>query len=52
MSAYLPSFNPKTSAKVYGNNIQSAVITSAHLADGTITAGDVDRAATGGLAGR
>ena len=41
MSAYIPPFNPATSAKIYGNNIQSGVITSAHIADGTVVAAEV-----------
>lgn len=41
MSAYVPPFNPATSAKIYGNNIQSGVITSAHIADGTVIAADI-----------
>ena len=41
MSAYLNPFDPAMSAKVYGDNIQSGAITSAHIADGTVVAADV-----------
>lgn len=39
ISGYLPPF--ANGALVYGENIQSGVITSAHIADGTIIAADV-----------
>lgn len=39
ISAYSPAF--ARGAKVYGANIQSGVITSAHIADGTVVAADV-----------
>lgn len=39
VSAYIPAFSK--GAKIYGANIQSGVITSAHIADGTVVAADV-----------
>ncbi len=39
ISAYIPAFSK--GALVYGANIQSGVITSAHIADGTVVAADV-----------
>lgn len=39
ISAYSSPFSK--GAKIYGANIQSGVVTSAHIADGTIVAGDV-----------
>lgn len=39
ISAYLPPF--AAGAKCYGDNIASGVITSAHIADGTVVAADV-----------
>lgn len=39
ISAYLPPF--AKGAKIYGDNIQSGVITSAHIANGTVVAADI-----------
>lgn len=39
ISAYSPAFSK--GAKVYGANIQSGVVTSAHIADGTVVAGEI-----------
>lgn len=39
ISAYLPPF--AKGAKIYGDNIQSGAITSAHIADGTVVAADI-----------
>lgn len=39
ISAYFPAF--AKGAKVYGENVQSGVITSAHIAAGTVVAGDI-----------
>lgn len=39
ISAYLPPF--AKGAKVYGDNIQSGVITSAHIANGTVVASKI-----------
>lgn len=42
ISAYSPAFSK--GAKVYGANIQSGVVTSAHIADGTVVAGELGAA--------
>lgn len=39
ISAYSPAF--AKGAKVYGDNIQSGAITSAHIANGTVVAADI-----------